>query len=180
MAPLCVLVGPPGAGKTTVGRALAARVGAGFVDTDDAVERVAGKPIPEIFIDDGEACFRALEREAVAEMLASFDGVVALGGGAILAEQTRTTLAGHVVVFLSVELGDAVERVGSGVGRPLLAVDPRAKLRLLMDQRRPLYEAVAAHTVKTDGRTPDDILCDVLEILPLRSRRGPHGSCLIA
>jgi shikimate kinase len=160
-----VLVGPPGAGKTTTGHALAARLGVPFADTDEAVERAAGKPIPDIFVDDGEEAFRAWERAAVAEALASFDGVLALGGGAILAESTRAALAGHVVVFLSVELTDAVKRVGLGAGRPQLTVNPRATLKYLMEQRRPLYASVATHTVATDGRSPVDVADELATLL---------------
>lgn len=155
--PLCVLVGPPGSGKTTTGTALAALLGVPFRDTDADIERRAGKPIPDIFFDDGEEHFRALERAAVAEALATFDGVLALGGGAVMAEQTRAALAGHTVVFLSVELADAVKRVGLGQGRPLLAVNPRATLKRQLEQRRPLYEEVATLTVRTDGRTPQEV-----------------------
>ena len=157
MAPLAVVVGPPGAGKTTVGQAVAAMLGLPFLDTDAVIEETAGKPIPEIFFDDGEPAFRAMEVTAVAAALASFDGVVALGGGAILDGGTRAALAGLTVVFLSVELADAVKRVGLGMGRPLLSVNPRATLKYLMEQRRPLYAAVATHTIATDGRTPDEI-----------------------
>lgn len=160
-----MLVGPPGAGKSTVGEALAAALGVGFRDTDSDIEAMAGKPIPEIFIDDGEAHFRALERAAVARALDSFDGVLALGGGAVLAEETRAALAGHTVVYLSVELPDAIKRVGLGAGRPLLAVNPRATLRHLLDQRRPLYEQVATITVPTDGRTPDEVVEEILASL---------------
>lgn len=157
MSPVCVLVGPPGAGKTTTGKALAVLFGTAFGDTDTDIEALAGKPIPEIFIDDGEEHFRTLERAAVSTALASFDGVLALGGGAILNAETRATLAGHTVVYLSVELADAVKRVGIGGGRPLLAVNPRATLKYLLDQRRPLYEEVATVTVATDGRTPEQV-----------------------
>lgn len=165
MKPVCVLVGPPGSGKTTTGEALAEALGVPFRDTDADIEQAAGKPIPEIFIDDGEPHFRTLERAAVATALASFDGVLALGGGAVLAEPTRAALAGHTVVFLSVELPAAVERVGLAQGRPLLAVNPRATLRHQLAQRRPLYEEVATLTVATDGRTPAEVVAGILSAL---------------
>jgi shikimate kinase len=162
---VCVLVGPPGAGKSTVGGLVASALGRPFRDTDSDVEAVAGKAIPEIFIDDGEEAFRALERAAVAAALESFDGVLALGGGAILAAPTRAALTGHTVVYLSVELGEAVHRVGLGAGRPLLAVNPRATLRHLLDQRRPLYQEVATVTVVTDGRPPPEVADEVVAAL---------------
>jgi shikimate kinase len=163
--PVCVVVGPPGAGKTTVGTLVAAELGVPFRDTDSDIVATAGKEIPDIFIEDGEDAFRALERAAVAAALESFDGVLALGGGAVLAEETRRRLAGHTVVYLSVELADAASRVGLGSGRPLLTVNPRATLKYLLDQRRPLYDEVASVTVRTDGRTPEDIADEVLGCL---------------
>jgi len=160
-----VLVGAPGSGKSTVGELVASALGVAFRDTDaDIVER-AGKPISDIFVDDGEPAFRQLEREAVAAALASYDGVLSLGGGAILAEETRALLAGHTVVYLSVELADAVSRVGLGAGRPLLAVNPRATLKYLLDQRRPLYEEVATLTVATGGRTPEEVADEIASAL---------------
>jgi shikimate kinase len=178
MKPVCVLVGPPGSGKTTTGQLLAEALGVPFRDTDEDIARTAGKPIPEIFIDDGEPHFRGLERAAVAEALVSFDGVLALGGGAVLAEETRAALTGHTVVFLSVELPDAVARVGLGQGRPLLAVNPRATLRHQLAQRRPLYQAVATLTVVTDGRTPEEVATEILgalRSLGALTRRDPWG-----
>ncbi|MFF4880398.1 MULTISPECIES: shikimate kinase [unclassified Micromonospora] len=166
MAPVIVLVGAPGCGKTTVGRVLAEALGVEFRDTDTDIERMAGKPIPEIFIDEGEEHFRTLERAAVAAALAASTGVLALGGGAVLAEENRAALVGHRVVHLSVELPDAVKRVGLGAGRPLLAINPRATLKHLMDQRRPLYTEVATATVRTDGRTPEDIVAEIAALLP--------------
>ena len=164
-APVVVIVGPPGAGKTTVGQAVAELLGIPFADTDVMIEAKAGKPIPEIFFDEGEAHFRDLERAAIAGSLGSFDGVLAVGGGAILNESTRTALVAHTVVFLSVELSDAVKRVGLGAGRPLLSVNPRATLKFLMEQRRPLYASVATHTIKTDGRTPREIADELAALL---------------
>ncbi|MFG1779146.1 shikimate kinase [Micromonospora sp. NPDC049051] len=165
MAPVCVLVGAPGSGKTTVGLALAELLGVEFRDTDLDIVRLAGKPIPEIFIDDGEDHFRTLERAAVAAGLASCGGVLALGGGAVLAEENRAALIGHRVMYLSVELSDAVKRVGLGVGRPLLAINPRATLKYLLDQRRPLYAEVATDTVVTDGRAPAEIAAEIAALL---------------
>lgn len=165
MAPVAVVVGAPGAGKTTVGEAVAELLGVPFGDTDTIIVERAGKPIPEIFVDDGEDAFRTLERAAVADALREFDGVLALGGGAILHEGTRELLRAHPVVYLSVELADAAKRVGLSGGRPLLAVNPRATLKYLLDQRRPLYAEVATHTIATDGRAPDDIAAEVAALL---------------
>jgi shikimate kinase len=155
--PVAVIVGAPGSGKSTIGPLLAQALGVPFRDVDADIEAAAGKPISEIFVDDGEEHFRALERAAVASALSSHDGVLSLGGGAILASSTRDLLRSHTVVYLSVELPDAVARVGLGSGRPLLSVNPRATLRFLLEQRRPLYEEVATITVKTDGREPEEI-----------------------
>lgn len=165
MAPVAVLVGAPGAGKSTVGAAVASLLGVPFADADAIIEQRAGKPIPEIFIDDGEDTFRAMERSVVATALTEFGGVLALGGGAVLDEGTRSRLSGHRVVYLSVGLSDAVKRVGLGAGRPLLSINPRATLKYLLDQRRPLYASVATHTVATDGRSADEIAAEVTDLL---------------
>lgn len=166
MRPVAVLVGTMGAGKTTVGRLVADALGTEFLDTDHLVEERAGKSVQEIFVDDGETAFRALERETVAEALAGHDGVLALGGGAVLDPATRALLAGHAVVFLRVGLADAVKRVGLGESRPILNQalgGLRARIKQLIDERTPVYESVARVTVETDGRPAKDVAAEVVE-----------------
>ena len=163
--PKAVLIGPPGSGKTTVGRALAARLAVGFRDTDDDIVAAVGKPICDIFIEDGEEHFRALERAAVKAALAEHDGVLALGGGSILAAETRELLAGHTVVYLEVGLSAAVERVGLAAARPLLVLNPRSQLRKLMEERRPLYEGLATITVNTDQGIAEELAARIHEEL---------------
>jgi shikimate kinase len=156
--PVAVVVGPPGAGKTTVGRALAARLAVDFHDVDAAIEAAEGRPISDIFGDDGESVFRDLERAEVARALAEERGVVSLGGGAVMDPLTEAALAGHAVVFLDVAIADASRRIGFDRSRPLLSVNPRASWVAMMNQRRPTYERVATVRVDTAGRTPDEVV----------------------
>lgn len=167
--PAVVLVGPPGAGKSVVGEALAGMLDCRFRDTDSDIERLAGKTIAEIFFDDGEERFRQVEKEAVRSAAAEHDGVLALGGGAVLDEDTRALLSALPVVFLDVSLADAVKRVGLDAPRPLLAVNPRQQWRTLMAQRRPLYTEVARAVVHTEGRTPTEVARAVLAELTERT-----------
>ncbi len=159
--PRAVLVGPMGAGKTTVAGLLAEAWGVPVRDTDADVEAAQGRSVSEIFVDDGEARFRALEREAVGRALAEHAGVLALGGGAVMDPGTRDLLAGHRVVFLRVGLTDAVKRVGLGTARPLLLGNVRATMKKLLDERTPVYESVATLVVGTDGRSPEDVAAEV-------------------
>ena len=165
MTPALVLVGPPGAGKTTIGQLVAMRTGLAFRDVDQDIEAAAGMSIADIFVEQGEEHFRQLERAAVSRAVADHDGVLALGGGAVLAEQTRRLLAGHRVVFLDVGLAAAAERVGFNRSRPLLAVNPRAELARMLEQRRPLYIEVATSTVLTDDRSPEQVADAVAALL---------------
>jgi shikimate kinase len=160
--PILVLVGPPGAGKSTVGRLAAERLGVDFRDTDDDIEATAGKSISEVFFDDGEEAFRALERTAVVRALTEHTGVLSLGGGAVLDPGTRERLKPHNVAFLSVGLADATRRVGMSAPRPVLALNPRSQLQLLLAERLPLYREVASIEIVTDGKAPEQVLEELL------------------
>lgn len=169
-APLLVLVGPPGAGKSTVGAAVARQLGVGFRDTDADVETSTGTSITALFVDAGEPHFRQLERDAVSRALVEHDGVLCLGGGAVESEQVREALSGHRVVHLDVGINEAARRVGLNTARPLLLGNVRGSLRTLLDARRPLYEAVASTTVLTDERAVDDIAAEIVSYLTQNPR----------
>jgi len=165
MAPRVILVGPPGAGKTTVGRQVSATLDIGFRDTDADVEEASGRAVSEVFVDFGEEHFRNLERTAVSRALAEHDGVLALGGGAVLDPRTRADLGGYRVVFLDVGFACAARRIGLDRSRPLIADNPRAQLRRLLEERLPLYREIAAVTVSTDDRSVESVAADVLAAL---------------
>jgi shikimate kinase len=162
MPPRLVLVGPPGSGKSTAARLVADRLGTPWRDTDVDVEQQAGSSISDIFVDHGEERFRELEAAAVRAALAEHDGVLAVGGGAVLDDTTRASLAGRTVVFLDVTIKDAAQRIGFNRDRPLLLGNPRAQWIRLMEERRPLYEAVATLIVDTDGKTPDEVADEIV------------------
>jgi shikimate kinase len=161
MAPRVVLVGPMGAGKSTVAALLGTRWGLPVRDSDHDIETAEGREISEIFVDDGEAYFRGLERDAVRAAVTEHDGILALGGGAVLDPDSQELLATQRVVFLRVGLSDAVKRVGLGVGRPLLLGNVRARVKALLDERTPVYESVATILVDTDGKPPEQVADEV-------------------
>ena len=161
------LIGAPGSGKSTVGALLAERLGVGFIDVDAAIEAHDGRMIREIFAEDGEPAFRALEREATLALLAA-GGVVSLGGGAPLTPEIADALAGDGVetVWLQVDARNAAQRIGLDDGRPLLAGGGlRATLIKLMNQRTPVYAGTARHHVDTSGRAPAEIVDDIVAAL---------------
>lgn len=162
MAPVAVLIGAPGAGKSTVGRKVATALGLAFTDTDALVEERAGMTVAELFVAEGEPAFRQREEDAVASALEG-DGVVSLGGGAIMSPVTRERLRGHRVIWLQVGLSDAATRVGLNTARPLLLGNVRQTMGRLLEERTPLYAEVATVTIDTAGRPIRAVLDDVLE-----------------
>ena len=172
MAPRAVIIGAPGAGKSTVGRRVAERLGVSFADSDALVEKRAGKPVSDIFISDGEAEFRRLEREEIARALDEFTGVLSLGGGAILDESTREALSGQRVVWLQVDLSHATQRVGMNSARPLLLGNVRGTMLTMLEQRSPLYAEVASDVIDTSGRGIKDVVVDVVDLLSVKERES--------
>ena len=172
--PAAILIGPPGAGKTTVGALVAALLGLDFVDADLVIEQAAGKPVGDIFVQDGEEAFRALERAVSARLIGGHPGVLALGGGAILDPGTRDLLAGQRVIYLETGFTSAVHRTGLDAPRPLLLGNPRARMKTLLEERLPVYESLAWITVPTDDREPEDIAQEIAARLAPGTSNG-HG-----
>ena len=164
MAPIAVVIGAPGAGKSTVGRRVAESLHVPFTDTDRLIEERAGMSVADIFVTEGEPAFREREEQAVADALAGV-GVVALGGGAVTSPLTRERLAGHTVVWLQVGLSDAARRVGMSTARPLLLGNVRQTMGRLLEERLPLYASVATITVETTGRPVREVVAEVVAAL---------------
>jgi shikimate kinase len=156
-SPAAVLIGPPGAGKSAAGPLLAARIGVEFRDTDEDVAAAAGKPVGDIFIEDGEEAFREVERRASAAALREHDGVLALGSGAVLDAGIQELLQGLPVVYLSADFGTIARRLGLDRARVVVPGNPRGRIRAMLDERRPVYERLATITVQTDDYDPDEV-----------------------
>jgi len=154
-----VLIGPPGAGKTSIGKGLSKELGLAFIDSDAEIERISGKTISEIFVDQGEAVFRKTEVETVTRILAEFEGVVALGGGAPINPEIQKVLLNseYPVIFIDVSISQAANRIGFNKDRPLLMINPRQQWLHLMSERRPIYEKLATITVSSDNSKPSEV-----------------------
>jgi len=170
-----ILVGAPGSGKSTVGDRLARRLGVGFTDVDTIIESRAGKPIGEIFADDGEAAFRTLEVATTLELLAQ-PGVLSLGGGAVTSPAICAALEGHRVVWLQVSVTQAARRVGLNEARPLLLGNVRGQLIRLLAARTPLYAAVATLTIGTDDLDADAVVSAILSAGPAAASGLPASA----
>lgn len=165
MAPRLVLIGPPGAGKSTIGRLVAGELGEPFTDVDRLIEQRTGREISDIFIEQGEQAFRALERATCAEVCSNATGVVSLGGGAVLDPETEADLRPLRTIFLDVAIADAAGRVGFSQSRPLLALNPRAQWTEMMTGRRPIYARIADARVDTASRAVAEVTAEVIAAL---------------
>ena len=154
-----VLIGPPGAGKSSIGKALAKELNLNFIDSDSEIEKLSHKKISEIFIEDGEPAFRLLEVDVVRRVLADFDGVISLGGGAPINPEIQEVLgrANYPVIFIDVSIAQAATRIGFNKDRPLLLVNPRQQWISLMNDRRPIYEKLASQTISSDNQKPHEV-----------------------
>lgn len=166
-----VLIGPPGAGKSTVGKALAKELDCGFVDSDKEIEVKNNKKIIDIFVEDGEAAFRVMEEAVVTELLREFQGVVALGGGAPMNQEIEKILskASYPVVFLDVSISQAANRVGFNKERPLLLINPRQQWINLMSTRRATYEGLAKEIISTDSKKPIEVAKEIVNLLGINA-----------
>jgi shikimate kinase len=142
-----------------VGRALSKELSMPFIDSDSEIEKVAGKTISEIFVDDGEKVFRKMEVEIVSKLLTDFTGVIALGGGAPITLETQQKLesSDFPIIFIDVSISQAANRVGFNKDRPLLLINPRQQWLNLMNDRRPIYERLASEIVSSDNKKPVEV-----------------------
>ena len=167
MAPRVILIGPMGSGKTTIGSLLAEKLGLSFRDTDHLIEEQEGKTVSQIFLDQGEDAFRAIEKRVLREELLTDGTVLSLGGGApisIDAQSALRAIASHII-FLDISLSTVAPRIGFNRDRPLLLNNPRGQWQTLMEARRPIYEAIADATINVDDKSEEEIVTIVLSSL---------------
>ena len=167
MAPRVILIGPMGSGKTTIGSLLAEKLGLSFRDTDQLIEEQEGKTVSQIFLDQGEDAFRAIEKRVLREELLTDGTVLSLGGGApisIDAQSALRAIASHII-FLDISLSTVAPRIGFNRDRPLLLNNPRGQWQTLMEARRPIYEAIADATINVDDKSEEEIVTIVLSSL---------------
>lgn len=163
-----VLIGPPGAGKSTIGKILAQKMQRDFIDTDHLIEETTGKKIADIFLIDGEVEFRRIERDVVLASIKKEGYVISLGGGSVLDSEVETALSKMAeVIFLDVSISNAAPRVGFNRERPLVLGNPRQQWISLMEKRRPIYERIATRRISTDNRKAHEV---VEELLPELTR----------
>ena len=160
-----VLVGVPGAGKTTVGKLLAKELGRDFFDSDQVIEARAGKSVSDIFTQDGEPAFREIEHDVIVDLLESNNAVLALGGGSLGNDETRAKVKDATAVWLVTGLAQAVDRVGMNRNRPLLLGNVRGQLAVLMAAREPWYKEVAAIGVDTSKLIPTEVVTEIVSEL---------------
>jgi shikimate kinase len=160
--PVLILIGPPGSGKSTVGRLVAEKLGVAFRDFDDDLQDECGLPAGELVVKLGREGFTEVERRLIDRVLSNHSGVLALGGGTPLDPAIQEQLKPFHVVFLDVELHELLRREGLVTLHPWLLPHPRAHLRQLLSERRPIYEAVSSAVVSTTGRCVEDVEAEVL------------------
>ena len=177
MAPRIILIGAMGSGKTTVGRALAKDFSLAFRDTDEMIVSQSGREISEIFIEDGEDEFRALEKIILRTALLEDETVLSLGGGACLSTDAQSALraSGAFVVYLKISLSQVASRVGFNQGRPLLMGNPRAQWQSLMNDRAPIYEGIASYICEVDGKNVEEITSEIGIAFELRGKGIDRG-----
>lgn len=177
MAPRIILIGPMGAGKTTVGKLLADQFQSPFRDTDEMIVAQTGREISDIFIEDGEEEFRKLEKIILRSALLEDNSILSLGGGACLSLDAQSAIkaSGSFVVYLKISLATASSRVGFNQGRPLLMGNPRAHWQSLMNDRAPIYQDLSHFLCEVDGKSPEDIRSEIEVAYELRGARGSHG-----
>lgn len=167
MTPRAILIGAPGAGKTTVGGFLAGNLGCAFADSDQLVEEVHGASVADIFVNEGEALFRLWEQSAIAQAIKEFDGVLALGGGAVMNPDTERAITNSraPVIWLEVKSSVAFRRAGLSAPRPLLVGNVRANLVGLLETRTPVYERLATYRIDANTMEPEQLARHIAEQL---------------